>query len=134
MMKFFSILCFLILGPVVLAQDNSINESDLIGCWKSYPEENTFFRDIHVYRPCDYQSIFKSKKMRRFRFRMKLSANDNSSYLKIGATDLHRMVKGRWSFDSETRHLELLNLEMKSIRKWKVMLLEHNLLGITVVK
>ncbi len=131
-MKFISLFFFFILCNAGLGQNNSINESDLIGCWKYYPEESEFFPDIVVYRPCDYES-FPSIGIRG-RFKMNLRAKGKCSYLKIRATDGTIMMPGKWTLDSSTNELEIFDLEMDSIRKYKIVRLEKGLLGIKKTK
>lgn len=129
MTKIISILLFFILCNTTFGQNNSINESNLIGCWKYYPEESKLFSNMEVYRPCNYES-FISKKAIRGRFKMNFRANGQCSYLKIGATDINVMKSGKWTLNSSTNELEIFDLEMNSIRKFKIVRLETQLLGI----
>ena len=129
MTKIISILLFFTLCNTTFGQNTSINESDLIGCWKYYPEESKFYPDIYVFRPCDYESI-PSKRVIRGRFKMDLRANGKCSYLKIGVTDINTMKSGNWTYDASTNELEIFDSKMNSIRKYIVERLENRLLGI----
>ena len=129
MTKIISFLFLFALCFTAIGQNNSIKQSDLIGCWKYFPEESKFYPDMTVYRPCDYTS-FPSKRVIRGRFKMNFSANGKCSYLKIGATDINTMKPGKWTLDTSTNELEIFDLEMNSIRKYKIIRLEKRLLGI----
>ncbi|MGS2727939.1 hypothetical protein ACU8DI_15140 [Psychroserpens sp. BH13MA-6] len=129
MTKIISILLFFTLCNTTFGQNNSINQSDLIGCWKYYPEESKFFPDMTVYRPCDYEP-FPSKRVIKGRFKMNFRTNGECSYLKIGTTDINLMKPGKWTFNSSTNELEIFDLEMNSIRRFKIVRLEKQLLGI----
>lgn len=61
---------------------------------------------------------------------MNLKANGKCRYLKIRATDGTLMVPGKWKLNSSTNELEIFDLEMNSIRKYKIVRLEERLLGI----
>ncbi len=129
MTKLISILLFFALCNTAFGQNNLIKESDLIGCWKYYPEESGFFPDVYVYRPCDYES-FPSKRIIRGRFKMDLKVNGKCSYLKIGVTDINLMKPGKWSYNPTTNELEIFDLEFNSIIKLQIERLEKRLLGI----
>ena len=122
-------LLFFALYYNAIGQSKQIQQLDLIGCWKYYPEESKFFPDIIVYRPCDYES-FSSKRNIRGRFKINFSANGKCSYLKIGAIDINVMKPGKWILNSSTNELEIFDLQMNSIRKYKIIRLEKSLLGI----
>lgn len=62
MKKVITLLLFLVSTNLLISQ-NQINKSDLIGCWKHYSEENKFFKNLIVYRPCNYKSVFEKKNM-----------------------------------------------------------------------
>ncbi len=130
MIRIISILLFFTLCNTALGQNNSINQTDLIGCWKYYPEEDIFHPNISVYRPCDYESEITKKKIQRGRFKMDLKANGDCSYLKIGVNDINLMKTGKWLYNPNTNVLEIFDLEMNSIRKFKIEKLEKRLLGI----
>jgi murein L,D-transpeptidase YafK len=46
----------------------------------------------------------------------------------IGANDINSAKQGRWSFNSSTNELELFDMEMNSIVKFKIEKLERRLL------
>lgn len=127
MKKLIYIVFFLGFYSSTYSQNKTIDPSDLIGCWKDYSEENKFHQKSNVYRPCDYQSIF-HKKGKRFRFKIHFKENGNCSYLSIGANDIHLMKPGKWIYDSTTNELEVFDLEMKSIIKYRIQRLEKQLL------
>jgi hypothetical protein len=112
---------------MAIGQHNPIKQSDLMRCWKYYPEESKFFPGKTVYRPCDYDSS-PSKRVIRGRFKISFRANGECSYLQIGLNDIHVMKPGKWVFNTSTNTLEIFDLEMQSINKLKVARLEHQLL------
>ena len=121
-------LCFLILLSsinIIIGQETLIKQSDLIGCWKFYPEESKVYPDITVYRPCNYESL--PRRGMRYRFKMELLENGKCRYLKIGATDLHFMHDAKWTFEPESRILTILNGSV--IKKMKLVHIENDLIG-----
>lgn len=129
MTKIISTLLFIAACNLSYGQNNSIKQSDLIGCWKYYPEESKFYPDIFVYRHCDYESI-PSKRTIRGRFKMNLKANGKCYYSSIGATDINLIKSGKWVFGSSKNELEIFDLKMNSISKFKIDRIEKRLLGI----
>ncbi|MBO3700611.1 hypothetical protein [Roseivirga sp. E12] len=80
----------------------SINESDLVGCWTHSYEEGD-----GAYRACDAQSFPVS----RFRQVFEFSADFTSNYLVLASNDGHYMKEGRWSFNKDSREVKVLDLE-----------------------
>jgi hypothetical protein len=132
MTKIISFLLLFSLCQTTIGQNNLIKHSDLIGCWKFYPEEKNLFPDMTVYRPCDYES-FPYKRMVRGRFKLNFKANGECSYLTIGPTDINLMKPGKWTLDSSTNILEVFDLKMNLIGRYKIIKLEKRLLGIKTI-
>ena len=84
---------------------------------------------MSVYRPCNHES-FPSRRAMRGRFKMNFSANGKCSYLTTGPTDTNLMKPGKWTLDSSNNEVEIFDLEMNLIRKFKIIRLEKDLLGI----
>lgn len=60
----------------VFGQKNSIRASDLIGCWKYYPEEGKNYPNISVFRPCSSKSIL--ERLMRYRFKIELIRDEKT--------------------------------------------------------
>ena len=112
--------------PYYLFGQSEIKASELLGCWKNYSEENRFFKNVTVFRPCDYQSSF--HKARRFRYKMLLKSNGTCSYLTIGVTDLHKMKSGKWTFNKENNQINIFNNNGKIFKRMKINHLDNSLL------
>ena len=116
---------FLVFFGNINAQEKSIEEAHLIGCWKFYPEESRFFPGMEVYRPCDYDFL---EKLRRFRFTIDFKRNGECKYLTLAPNDGHYMSKGTWAYDAKKRKLTIFDLNQKLVKNYKISRLENNLL------
>ncbi|MBV7269511.1 hypothetical protein [Winogradskyella luteola] len=132
-MKRILLLLVLCISPTIITSQSKIKASELIGCWKIYSEENKFYKNATVYRPCDYQSMFE-KKGKRFRYKMVLESNHTCYYLTIGVSDIHKMKRGKWVFNKENGKVMIYNSKDYLIKSFKIQLLEKNLLLIQNIK
>ncbi|WP_394749224.1 hypothetical protein [Spongiimicrobium salis] len=124
-----SSILFLLFIHTAIGQNSSLKQSDLIGCWKHYPEESELFDDMTVYRPCNNES-FPNKWAMRARNQMNFNADGKCNYLRIGPTDINSMKPGKWILDSSTKEVAIFDLEMNLIRKFEIVRLEKELLGV----
>src|SRR4051812_24003255 len=107
------------------AQTVPIQQSALAGCWLDSYEENTT-NTVKIYRHCNYKEFPAS----RFRFRMELNSNGMCRYLYAAPNDAHKMVKGSWTFNSQSGLLEIKNAQGNRVNTFKVIRVKLDLLEI----
>ena len=113
---------------IIIGQEKPIRESDLIGCWQNYPEENKFHPDFTVYRSCKYKSSL--KRILRYRDIIDLKPNGICRYKKLSANDAHAMHDGKWVFDSDSSILRIMDLNGNVVKKMNLVRIEKQLLGV----
>ncbi len=129
-MKKISITLVLLIFQALLFSQNDIKNSDIIGCWKIYSEENKFFKNSTVYRPCDYHSIHE-KKRKWYRYSIIFRNDGTCSYTSPGKNDIPKMKEGFWNYDENSSEIQILNVNNEIITAWKVKQLETDLLLIS---
>ncbi len=102
----------------------SIEGSNLLGSWTDSREENQLNPNGLVFRPSDFKKFPPS----RFRFKMELNEDGSCKYLYLHPTDRHRMVSGKWDYDTKTQTLKILDVNGKIIKSYKVTKADKDLL------
>ena len=108
------------------AQDKSITESDLIGCWAHSREEDEKDSDVMVYRSCDYNEFPFS----RYRHKFELYENGKCSWLSLAANDAHSMIEGAWRYKSKKRVIEIFDSKGKSLHKYRLIEINEKIMKI----
>ena len=130
LMNIWILLIGIILSLDSCGQKESISESDLVGCWTDSREENTTDSELNIFRPCDFK-VFPAS---RYRYLFELNANHKCSWLYLAPNDAHHMVDGTWTYNKESRWLEIFDLEGNSVNKLKVSELDKDLMKIENIK
>lgn len=120
----------IILSLDSFGQNDSISESDLIGCWTDSREENKIDSELNIFRPCDFK-VFPAS---RYRYSLELNANHKCSWLYLAPNDAHHMVDGTWTYNKESGWLKIFDLQGNSVNSLKVIGLEKDLMKIENTK
>lgn len=106
-----------------------VNEEALTGCWKHSFEEEEDNLELLMYRPCD----FKEYPLSRYRHEMELKGNGTASWLHLAENDAHSMRVGTWTYDRNTRVLQIFNLSGKSVSMFRVLEVGENILKLEYI-
>lgn len=102
---------------------------DFLGCWMDSREENKAETDSNIYRPCDFKEFPPS----RFRFSFELLENGDCLWFRLDPADAHSMEKGTWTFDVQTRILEVRDLQKKIVKKYLVVDFSDQMLTLKII-
>ena len=110
----YRILTFLFFTTLlVISQNNTINKSDIFGCWTDSFEEYNKESNFKVFRLCDYDKIPPA----RFRHRFEIKKNGEFHWLEMAKDDRHYMRKGTWTYDSKSKTLSVFNKSKNKIKE-----------------
>lgn len=99
---------------------------EFFACWKASYEENDEKAKTEIYRPCTNE--FRPSM---FRLSIEFFKDGKCKYLHAGPTDIHYFVDGKWTYNSRTKVVTVLDDKKKLAYKFKVIEANGDILKIS---